>query len=719
MRTYFSIQDMYCGGCASTIERHLLNLRGVSSASVSFAGTGALIDYDPNTTSLDRINEAIARLGYKPSVSDPIHGGAPDSGEFERALKIRLALAVMFGMWAMAANAVLFLGGTGDLILDVKIGYAAIVLASPVILFSGYPFYVLALRSMRAGFVGMELLISLAVISAVIVSFANLSQSKPTVYVDTAAVLIAFQLLSRLTDFSIRRNAQKVAGSLMSLVPATVDCIIDGAQATTAVGEVEIGDTVLCRAGDVIAVDGQVRQGKGFIDARAMTGESEPIPVSAGDHVIAGSVVVDSVLQIEVTKATNRRAIDSLSQQVLHALTRKSDLCRLADRAAQWVVPLVLIAATIAVSAGLLRGESLSDSLVAGLAALVVTCPCALSIAVPVGFSSVMRGCANLGIELRDPAILEDARPVSEVFLDKTGTLTTQNSVPAVLSLCEQYDDKHVLELAGMAANYSSHPIARMLTDHARISAPASNVIDVVECAGHGVCLTLHGGRELKLGSARWLKYDESQFLPSVGAESASRAFVAIDDHVIGVVLAGFPVRDEVPLLVSQLRQRGKQVCVLSGDREAAVARIAERIGAGYLAEHDASQKIEVIRQRQASGARVAFVGDGLNDGPVLAQADVGIAVAGSSSLARLAAAVVLGRDSLNAIPEFMRLVARGSTVIRQNLWIAGVYNVVMIPVAAAGLAKPDYALIAMMTSVSAVFANSLRLSAKAAPLSR
>lgn len=696
-----------CGSCAAAVEAVLAREPGVREVGVNFAADAAYIEWDPAQTTLEHLLEKANRLGYQVGLlTTP---GEPRRLErFQQRLQIKLAIAALFGMWSMLAALVLYLSPIETLSPELRwaLALASGICALPVVAYSGVSFYIAGWRTLRARVPGMDTLISLGVGGAVLLSVGQLSLGHDRVYFDTAVMLITFQLIARLVDHRVRRDAAGAAQALLHAAPERVQVrAADGSLSHVLGAMVQRGDHVLVEAGQSLGVDGIVVEGQSSLDCSLLSGESAPVPVAPGDSVYAGSNNGEGELVVEVTTAAGQRRVDDLARSVRAQLTRKSGLQKLADRAASRLLPIVaisaLLAAVIAAASGL-DSEGIFTRL---LAVVVITCPCALSLAVPVVTLLVESQARSSGLLFRDPAVIEQAATVRHVVLDKTGTLTSGSPIVREVLPASGYTQQQVLELAAAATYDSKHPLAVGLAAAAGLRQPPPGKREVR--AGSGVVWQSSQG-EVLAGRAGWL---QELGVGISERDAGTEVCIARNGVYAGRVRFTEQLRPEAATLVQALQSDCMQVHLLSGDTAAACETVAAALGLDQSQVHHGQSpesKLEFIRHLQ-NDAAVAFVGDGLNDGPALAAAQLGIAVGEATPSARSAAALLLP-DGLEGLIPALRLARRARRIMLQNLGWALAYNLLALPAAMLGWVHPAIAAAAMGLSSICVLLNTLRL---------
>lgn len=711
--TAFAVDGMFCGGCASTVERALKRLPGVHNVSVSFLSNSAFVTHDPLQASADALGKRLATLGYEARSLDDSQSDHAQSN-FQRAHQIRLAIAIGFGLWVMMASMARYLTKLPTEQFEWYVASAAGVLSLPVLLYSGMPFFKLGWRGLIARAPGMETLILVATVAAVSGSMIELGQGGNHVWFEVPVMLIIFQLIARLTDFGARRRAADAVRSMLDLSPETARRVDATGLNTVAAKALNVDEVIESRAGERIAGDGIIVRGDALLDTSLLTGESLPESVTVGSNVLAGMLNTNGTIHICITAPGEQRALDQLAATVGRALSRKSDLMKLADRVAGWLVPTISVAALIAFCLALLQGDSSSEALARALAVLVVSCPCALSLAVPLVISVTAATGARNGIVLRDPASIEHAAGIDTVLIDKTGTLTEGKLTVSQVVGSPGYNEDALLHLAAWAVAGSNHPLARAITRHAEQVLDDIGVQDQPgtrhERAGSGVRISCVNGSVVIAGSLTWLQEHNVSNIPPAQDVTRSRVLIARNGLFVGAVELSDTVRSDAAALLNSIRAGGMTPILVSGDTSGCVAEVANQLDLAWHAEIDPEGKRQLIEKLHAQGRTVAFVGDGLNDALALAAAEVGIAARDASDLARSAASISILQGGLNRVEGTLRLLRRAALVLRQNLIWAVLYNAILLPAAVLGFVHPVMAAIAMMLSASSVSINSLRI---------
>jgi len=698
----FAVDGMFCGGCAATVERALRRLPGVSDVSVSFLSDAAFVRHDPTVTPVAVLVQRLEDIGYTTRPVDEGNACATRDA-FLRSHRIRLAVAIGFGMWLMLATIARYATDLPEPRYAWWLAIAAGLFSLPVLLYAGAPFFRLGWRGLRNRVPGMESLIVLATLAALGASFAALWQGRSEVWFEVPVMLIVFQLIARLGDVGARRRAADAVRAMLDRSPQRAWRVAGDQVASVAAFELAAGDLIESRAGERLPADGTIETGTASLDNSLLSGESLPVTVGPGDSVLAGTVNLDGGLRIRVEAAHGQRTLDRLAATVGRALNARSDLMRFIDRLAGWLVPLITIASLAAFALALAGGASVGEACVRALATLVVSCPCALSLAVPVVVATSAATAARAGIVLRDPAVFEHAHRIDTVLLDKTGTLThARLSLTRIVS-ADGIDSDEVLRLAAAIETGSSHPLANAIRRHAdeRCGTGCRHALPVErrERAGGGVRGRFADGRVVLVGSRRWLEEHGVPISMTVPASASSQVLVARDGRMVGLIELCDAAREDARALVQALLDDGLRVTIASGDTAGAVEALAQRFDLPWQAGLLPDDKRALVESLQQEGHRVAFVGDGLNDAPALAVADLGIATGQASDLARSAAALSVLQGGLPSVYAAIELSRRAARALRRNLAFALLYNAVLIPLAILGFVHPLLAVLAMAAS--------------------
>lgn len=696
-RMLFTIEGMWCGSCARALEAALGRIPGVVNAGVHFATTSALIRWKPQECDLRDVERCVRKLGYRLAAPLP-----PDEvqqrldGEI-RQLAVRIAVAVFFGMWSMAAATVLYFDAASEPAVRWWLAAASGALALPVIAYSGLPLFRAGWRTAAQRAPGLDTIVMIGVGGSVILSLWHLAQGLADVYFDTATMLVTLLLIGRLIELTARRRALGAIRALESTIPTIAQRrTASGALERIKADEVRHGDFLVVDAGSIIPNDGIVVEGDSTIDRSSLTGESHPAGVGPGDPVQGATVNLLRRLSISVTRKVGERDIDQIGGHVASAIAERGETQRLADRMAALMSFVIPAASAFAGLLALGSGASASEALLRALSTLVIACPCALGIATPVAFIAAASRAARAGILVRNPAAFELLGAARTIVFDKTGTLTAGRPSVASVEPAPGLTEDAVIRAAAEAEQGIDHPIARAILDHA------------------GPVRTISGGG-MRDGRRAWtMDGDKREIVVQAdedrAGDAATRLCVSVDGRQIGRIALEDRERPDAAAAIQALRLRGLKVILATGDAPGPAGHLARKIGIHadeVFAQCSPTQKLELVRR---SVAPVVFVGDGINDGPALAASDCGIAMAEAHAGATALAAIAVSRAGVGAVVAAVDLARRTRLVMRQNLGFSVVYNVVALAAAGAGTVPPVLAGFAMLLSSVTVLINSLRL---------
>jgi len=717
-----AISGMTCASCVARVERKLGKVEGVRSAAVNLATERATVAYDPSRVKVARLIGAVEAAGYgaTPVVEDAsAEDGAVEETRRARALARRrttllsaAALCAVILILAMAPPLVMFPTAQTH-------NYLLALLTLPVWAIVGWSFHRGALINLRHGAANMDTLVSLGSTVAFVYSVvAMIALPGQYVYFDTAALIITLIYLGKYLEAAAKGRTGEAIKALMGLQPRTARVIRNGQERDLPIAQVVSGDALLVRPGERVPVDGVVTGGESAVDEAMITGESLPVRKGQGDDVIGATVNGAGLLHIEATRVGRDTVLAGIVRLVEQAQGSKAPVQRLADRISGVFVPIVLVLATLTFLGWLLTGHAFAQALIPAIAVLVIACPCALGLATPTAIMVGTGRGASEGILIKGGESLERIQALRSIVLDKTGTVTVGKPAVTNVVALAGLPDSEVLRLAAGVERGSEHPLGAAVV---RGAAERGLTLPPLPAAfrsitGGGVEGVVEG-RAVLVGSRRLLGergivVDSAETrLQAFESEGKTALLVAVDGRLAGLVAVADTVKDGAAEAVRQLRALGLDVALLTGDNR----RTAEAIGriAGIervIAEARPEEKAAEVARLQGRGQVVAMVGDGINDAPALARADVGIAMGTGTDVAMAAADITLVRGDLRTIPRAIALSRATMRVIRQNLFWAFFYNVILIPLAAFGVITPIFAAAAMALSSVTVVSNSLRL---------
>jgi P-type Cu+ transporter len=726
-----AISGMTCASCAARVERRLRAIPGVE-ASVNFATEKATVAAPPSVA-VARLIEAVDQAGYGARETSSAADSAGPEAANVAALRRRLIVALVFfvPLSDISVQLSLFPSFRFPGWQWVLVG-----LALPVAGWAAWPFHAAALKNARHRSTSMDTLVSLGIVAACTWSFYAMfvldarqqrisalqlliHGSGGGIYLEVAASVTTFLLAGRLYEARARRDAGDAMRELAAASARDARLLeADGSERRVPASQLRPGDRFVVRPGEAIAADGVVEFGESAVDTSTMSGEAVPAEAAVGSPVNAGTTVVSGRLVVRAVRTGNDTQLAHLITLVERAQADKSAAQRLADRICGVFVPVVLVAAALTLAAWLVSGAPTERAFSCALAVMIIACPCALGLATPAALVVACGAGARVGIFIKGYQALEASRSVDTVLLDKTGTITTGVMGVAAVLAGPGTDEAELLRNLGSVEGGSAHPIATAITAHARAElGPLPQAASFLALPGLGV-RGLVDGRPVVAGRMLLLQdqgLDISADLAACCArwEQAGRTVVLAgwDGHARGAVAVTDTVESSAASAVAELRRLGLRTVLLTGDSPVVAEAIASEVSTdAVIAGAMPADKAVVVRRLQAEGSRVAMVGDGVNDGPALAAADLGMAVGSGASVAISAADLILLRDDLGVVPEAIKLARATRATIRRNLVWAFGYNIAAIPLAALGLLDPLIAGAAMAASSAFVVANSVRL---------
>jgi Cu+-exporting ATPase len=598
---------------------------------------------------------------------------------------------------------------------------AIFIVSTPIVWIAGYRIYKGAYQSLRNRNINMDVLVTIGVLAGWIYGVLNIfvlpSAEAGTGYMEVAIGILAFVLLGRYIEELIRRRSAASIRKLLELQPTMARVVRDGKEIDTPIDEVKEGDIIIVKPGEKIPVDGTVTDGYSSVDEKLLTGESIPVEKTVGSEVVGATINKTGVLTIKATRVGDQTALSQIVHLVEEAQSSSAPVQRYADRIVKYFVPTILTVAAVSFSYWYITTGNFSTAFLALLAVVLISCPCALGIATPTAILAGVGKGAEYGVLLRSGEYVEKARKLTTVIFDKTGTLTKGEPSVTDIKNYNGFTQKDVLKYAGSAEKSSEHPLAESILKKTQEENITLEVVDKFEALpGRGIQCTIENKRVL-LGNRKLM---QEQNVPTTKMESDFAALetegktvmiLAVDGRIAGAVAAMDTVKESAAPAVELLKNMNLEVAMLTGDNEITAQAIAKQLGiTQVIANVLPWQKEEAIKKLQSQGKVVAMVGDGINDAPALAQADIGIAIGSGTDIAKETGGIVLIRDDLRDVALGVELSKKTMRKIDTNLFWAFAYNVVMIPIAAAGLLNPMYAAGAMAISSLTVVSNSALL---------
>ncbi len=679
MRVSYRVKGMTCVNCARTIEIALKKREGVRNVKVSFELGKVDVEFDENKITENEIKRTITELGYK----------VEEEENFKNELFI-----LLFSI--LSSSGILFL-----MFFPFKYGiYVQLVLSTLVQLIGGWKFYRGACNSLKNGVANMDVLVSLGTTGAYLYSvlvLAGIIPGKP--FFETNAFLISFVRLGRFIEEVSKRKALRKLRELLSAPYSEVNVIENGKEVRKNVKEVFKGETIVCRKGDIILLDGEVIKGEGYVSEAVITGEPEPVPKKIGDRVISGSTVEDGVLYIKVLSSYENSFLSKLNRLVDSALSEKPEVQRLADKVSHYFVQFVILLSVIVFSVWFYLTGDIQKAVQFSLAVLVISCPCAFGIAVPLAVATGISKFLEKGILIKKPSIIEIIPKINMMVFDKTGTITEGKfRVKEFKAFSED-----ALDIAYTMESVSNHPVARSIREFARSrGAKEVNLKGCKEIIGKGIVCG-----EFFIGSDGNVK-------------GCSKSVVLKKkDKILAIFCLEDTLREEAKRVIEEIKSLGIKIFLLSGDREEITQKVAKELGFDeFKGGVSPEEKLKVIEELQKKGFKVSMVGDGINDAPALAKADLSVAIAQGSDITKQVGDVIL-LSGISSLPHVFKIGILTVRKIKQNIAWAFVYNIMGIPVAGGLLykfgivLKPEIAGLMMALSSLSVVLNTLTMKLK------
>lgn len=737
------IGGMTCAACSQRIEKVVAKMEGVTSTSVNLATEKATIKYAPSVVRISQIKAAITKLGYTPLESQST--SAVDEDKLRKQKAIR-TLWTKFIVSAAFSIPLLYLA-MGSMIWQLRFpipellkpmqypmnfAIAQILLVLPVII-AGYRFYIVGFKAIWHRSPNMDSLIAMGTSAAVIYSLYGVYRittgdfgAVDHLYFETAGVIITLILLGKSLEAVSKGKTSEAIKKLMGLAPKTALVVQDGKEIVLSVDEVEVGDVIIVKPGEKIPVDGEVVEGRTSIDESMLTGESIPVEKNIGAPVYAASINGNGSIQFRATKVGSDTALAQIIKLVEDAQGSKAPIAQMADIVSGYFVPIVFGIALVASLAWLISGQSVVFSLSIFIAVLVIACPCALGLATPTAIMVGTGKGAEYGILIKGGEALETAHKINTIVFDKTGTITEGKPEVTDIITVEGVRRESLLQIAASAEKGSEHPLGEAIVKGAAKENLKLLQVDAFQAIpGYGIEVRIKGS-EILLGNHK-LMMDRNISLAQYSAysdrladEGKTPMYIATDGNLSGIIAVADVVKESSTRAIKKLHDMGIEVAMITGDNRKTAEAIARQVGIDrVLAEVLPQDKSAEVKKLQDKGRKVAMVGDGINDAPALAQADIGIAIGSGTDVAMESADIVLMRSDLMEVPTAIQLSKSTIRNIKQNLFWAFGYNVLGIPIAAGLLyvfggpvLNPIFAAAAMSLSSVSVLTNALRLKA-------
>ncbi|MHB0876806.1 MAG: heavy metal translocating P-type ATPase [Anaerolineae bacterium] len=708
----FAVLGMTCANCVRAVERAVAKIDGVLDVSVNLASERARVTFVPTITTLPVIKQAVVTAGYsvlreeeEAETSTLEQAQEKELRHQRRRLRVAVAFSVPVVLLTMPMDLGLMIDFPGRMLL-------VLLLTTPVMLYSAKDFFVGAYKALRNLSPNMDVLIAIGTGVAYLYSVVSYLWLHGPTHFEAAAVIVTLVIVGKYLEAGARRRASSAVRGLLAMQPQTARVVEAGQLVERPVSALQLGDVVVVGAGERVPIDGIVEEGTSSVDESMLTGESVPVLKEPDSTVYGGTINGPRLLRIRATGVGQDTMLSHIVRLVAQAQGSKAPVQRLADRVAAYFVPVVLVIAALTFVGWWVSGAGIDAAIVHAVAVVVVSCPCALGLATPAAITAGTGRGAQMGILIRGGEVLEQAGRVDTIILDKTGTLTEGKPQVTTVWPSDGAGEDEVLRYAAIAESVSRHPLAVAVVEAARGHGIQPQLPqEYEELAGQGVAARVDG-HDVIVGSwqmlaGRGLATEEAR---STAPEAAS-IFVALDGRLLGALVVSDVIRPTAARAVSQLKKQGLQVVVLSGDKQAVADSVGRQVGADrVLAEVLPQGKVAEVRRLQEQKRVVTMVGDGINDAPALAQADLGIAVGGGTAVAMEAADITLLSSDLMAVPRSIALARKTLRTIYQNLFWAFFYNVVLIPAAVFGLLQPVWAAAAMAMSSLFVVGNALRL---------
>jgi Cu2+-exporting ATPase len=703
--TSLSIDGITCAACAWLIEHKLKPINGITNVLVNSTTQRAMVSWDNNTIKLSEILQLISQIGYQAApyqVDEQEKQSKADSRKF----LLRLGLAGFATMQVMMFALALYTGYFTDLDVEFRdyFRWVSLIFAAPVVLYSAQPFYFSALRSVLSGKLNMDVSVSIAIGGAFIASCVATIQGNGEVYFESVSMFTFFLLLGRYFEQTARQRASVSSSNLHKLIPLTAHLVKDGQTVEIAAKQLRINDVILVKPGEVIAADAVVVSGKSSVNEAMLTGEQMPITKQLEDHVYAGTINVEQPLHIKVNALGQDQLVAEIIRLQEMASNNKPAIALIADRLARYFSATILSIALITYIVW--SFISPEDAFWVTLSVLVATCPCALALATPTAVTCATAIFTQLGIITRKAGVFEKLTQIDHVVFDKTGTLTCGQLSIGEVKLEKNYSQDQVLAIAAAIEQGSLHPIANAFKPYVK---NIHQVVDVEHHVGLGIAATVDN-QSVKIGKLAFVLSPTEALKQEQDIQHAQLIYLSIDNQLVAQIEMLDQLRIDSKQTVNRLAQSKIGLSIASGDSSGHVEYLAQKLGITDVHAGLSPQgKLQFINQLQQT-KKVAMFGDGINDAPVLAGANLSVAMGSGSAIAKNSADLILLGDHLSRFNDAINVAKQAQRIIHQNLLWAFAYNVIILPLAVTGHVAPYIAAIGMSVSSLIVVSNSLRL---------
>lgn len=713
-RVRLDIEGMTCSACAARVEKALKKVQGIGEVNVNIATNKATVEYLSSDVDVSDMKKAVEKAGYSAKEEEKIDVDKQKK-ERENEIKKLKTLFIVSTILSLPLLSAMFVDMAGfDTILSN--GWFQFALATPVQFIIGWRFYKGAYHALKGGGANMDVLVAMGTSAAYFYSIYMLLADMNHFYFESSAVIITLIVLGKLMEAIAKGKTSEAMKKLMGLQAKTAKVIRDGEEKDIPVEEVEVGEIIIVRPGEKIPVDGQIVEGKSTVDESMLTGESIPVEKAMGEEVIGATINKHGTFKFKATKVGKDTALSQIIKMVEEAQGSKAPVQRLADKVSGIFVPIVVVVAIVTFAIWFLVTGEINPAILAAVSVLVIACPCALGLATPTAIMVGTGKGAENGILIKGGEHLEKAEKIDTIIFDKTGTITKgKPEVTDILTF--DIEKEEVLRISASAEKSSEHPLAEAIVNDAKAKEiTLSDVSDFNAIPGHGIYSTFEGS-EIYLGNRRLMKKENVDIseadseIERLENEGKTAMILAIDKKLKGIIAVADTIKESSKEAIDELKDMGIEVYMITGDNKRTAQAIAREVDIDHvIAEVLPEDKAANVEKIQAQGKKVAMVGDGINDAPALAQANIGFAIGTGTDVAIEAADITLMRGDLKEIVTAIKLSKKTMKTIKQNLFWAFGYNTLGIPIAALGLLNPMIAGAAMAFSSVSVLTNSLRL---------